>query len=66
MSSEELRKQGNELYKSGDLARALSLYQQAAAAAPFDAAPLRNISTVHYKLGHYVASVEASEAALKL
>lgn len=67
-SAEELRKEGNELFKCGDYEGALTAYTQALSlgATPQDQAILhRNRAACHLKLEDYSkAESEASKAAL--
>jgi len=43
-TSEEVRTQGNELYKSGQFVETVDCYKRAAELAPQQAAPLKNLS----------------------
>lgn len=65
-TSEALRAQGNDLYKSDKIDQAIPLYLQAAELAPQDAAPLLNLSAAYYETGDYVSCLRASDQALDL
>ncbi|KAK5732854.1 hypothetical protein LTR17_010126 [Elasticomyces elasticus] len=60
LTSEDVRKQGNELYKAGKFTEALTQYKHAAELAPSEAAPLSNLSAV------YDESYAAGTSALQL
>ncbi|TKA67798.1 hypothetical protein B0A55_09923 [Friedmanniomyces simplex] len=65
-SSEDVRKQGNELYKAGKFAEAIVRYKHAAELAPSEPAPLSNRSAAYFELGNYEACYAASSPALAL
>ena len=65
-TSDALRAQGNELYKSGKIGEAIPLYSQASELAPEDAAPLSNLSAAYYETGDYVSCLSASDKALAI
>jgi len=50
-SCEQVRKDGNELYKSGQFEKAASLYKRAAELAPDELPPLSNLSAAYFELG---------------
>ncbi|KAK3641501.1 hypothetical protein LTR56_011315 [Elasticomyces elasticus] len=66
LTSEDVRKQGNELYKAGKFTEALTQYKHAAELAPSEAAPLSNLSAVYFELGRYDESYAAGTSALQL
>ncbi|KAK5718448.1 hypothetical protein LTR15_008177 [Elasticomyces elasticus] len=66
LTSEDVRKQGNELYKAGRFTEALTKYKHAAELAPSEAAPLSNLSAVYFELGRYDESYAAGTSALRL
>ncbi|KAK5129040.1 hypothetical protein LTR85_000373 [Meristemomyces frigidus] len=66
LSSEDVRKQGNELYRAGKYAEAISYYQRAAGLAPSQAAPWSNLSAAYLELGDYTACDAACRSGLGL
>ncbi|KAM0738037.1 hypothetical protein ACQRIT_007513 [Beauveria bassiana] len=67
-TAEKARASGNEFYKPGQLAKALSekAYQLAASLAPQDPAPVSNLSAVKYETGDYKGSITYIKQALAL
>ena len=65
-SSEDVRKQGNDLYKAGNFLAATECYRRAAELAPSEAAPLSDISAAYYELGDYGACYTTAASALEL
>ncbi|KAK5131715.1 hypothetical protein LTR08_000603 [Meristemomyces frigidus] len=65
-SSEELRKQGNELYKRGKFEDAVPVYKRAAESAPTDAAPVSNLAAAYFELGQYDVCMAACKTASEL
>jgi len=63
-SSEDVRKQGNDLYKAHKYAEAIGCYQRAAELAPDQTAPLSNLSAALLEVGDYAACDEACSAGL--
>ncbi|KAG9231841.1 hypothetical protein BJ875DRAFT_103654 [Amylocarpus encephaloides] len=70
MSSEEeaqnLREEGNALYKIGELPQAISKYLQASKITPNDPAPLGNISAALFETGQYKRCIPFAEKATRL
>ncbi|KAM0322180.1 hypothetical protein ACHAQA_009670 [Verticillium albo-atrum] len=64
--SEELRQEGNALYKKRRLAEASKAYFAAAKLAPSSANPLSNISAVRFEQGNYLGAILFSHKALSL
>jgi thiol-disulfide isomerase/thioredoxin/tetratricopeptide (TPR) repeat protein len=65
-SSDELRASGNAAYKSGDYAKALSLYESAADASPSDPIPHTNRAAALLALRRVSDAVAASCTAVEL
>ncbi|KAI9929695.1 hypothetical protein AWENTII_009458 [Aspergillus wentii] len=53
--AQQLREQGNALYKSGKLRQAIDIYQKTLQLTPEDYRPLSNLSAVHSELGEYAS-----------
>jgi tetratricopeptide (TPR) repeat protein len=66
MSSEEIRKEGNDLYKVGKIDQAIGCYTQAASLAPSASEPWSNLSAAHFELGDYQACIGNCDGALEL
>ncbi|KAK1752247.1 tetratricopeptide [Echria macrotheca] len=66
VQADEARKRGNELYKLGKLTEAEAEYKKAAKLDPQDPAPLSNLSSVKFELGHYAAAAAYILKALDL
>ncbi|KAK0113883.1 hypothetical protein ONS95_014128 [Cadophora gregata] len=64
--SDQLREEGNVLYKAGKLEHAIAKYKLAAKRAPNSSAPLRNLSAAYFETGHYRKCIATAEQALKL
>lgn len=64
--SEELRLQGNDLYRAGKIAAAIALYEQASQLAPSSTSPWSNLAAAYYELGLYEACIKAAHAGLNL
>lgn len=66
MRSEELRLQGNDLYREGKIAAAVPLYEEASKLAPSATSPWSNLAAAYYEPGQYEASIKAAHAGLRL
>ncbi|KAA8567589.1 hypothetical protein EYC84_008064 [Monilinia fructicola] len=61
-----LREEGNELYKSGNLLKAIKKYQESAKLVPESYAPLGNLSAAYFEVGKYSQCITRAERALEL
>ncbi|KUJ24364.1 uncharacterized protein LY89DRAFT_679522 [Mollisia scopiformis] len=59
--ADSLRAKGNTFYKSGNLLKAIELYQRAFNLEPSNSAALGNLSAAQYELGEYKKCVETAE-----
>lgn len=64
--SEELRLQGNDLYREGKITAAIPLYEEASKLAPSATSPWSNLAAAYYELGQYEASIKAAHTGLRL
>ncbi|KAI1453780.1 hypothetical protein F4805DRAFT_478149 [Annulohypoxylon moriforme] len=55
--AEEVRKRGNELYKSCQFSQAIETYKEAAELAPLDPYPLSNLSIANFESGKYAQCI---------
>ena len=60
------RRRGDLAFERGDIAAAKGFYEQAAAAAPSDPAPLLSLARLHTETRDFSAARRATEAALKM
>ncbi|KAI9645883.1 hypothetical protein NHQ30_005319 [Ciborinia camelliae] len=61
-----LRQEGNELYKSGKIRKAIKKYQESANLVPESYAPLGNLSAAYFEMGEYTQCITRAERALEL
>ena len=64
--SNQLRQEGNLLYKNGKLSLASAKYQAASDARKDDPLPLSNLSAFLFEIGQYPECIESATSALQL